>query len=422
MAENESPMNVVVILSDDQAWSDYSFMGHPHIETPHLDQLARESLTFTRGYSPVSLCRPSLATIISGLYPHQHGIVGNDPPWEGMETGERRPPHNQPDYVVQRTAYLRHVDAMKSMPQLLAARGYRSLQTGKWWEGAPSRAGFTDAMSHGDFTRDGRHGDRGLTIGRQGLDTIDSFFAETTKRSEPFYLWYAPFLPHAPHNPPKRLLDKYRSKTDSLPMAKYWAMCEWFDETCGELMSLLEKYSLAENTLVVYVTDNGWINRLDASRYAPRSKRSPNEGGTRTPIMYRLPGVIKPRMDHDHLASTVDVVPTTLSLLNMSVPEELPGIDVLDEEALQSRESIFGEIFEHDIQSLDDPAVSLQYRWIIDGRYKLIDPSSRMSGAEQELYDLLDDPTEQHDLSGTNADQVDVLLKKLDAWWDPPTA
>ncbi|MEM6980396.1 MAG: sulfatase-like hydrolase/transferase, partial [Planctomycetota bacterium] len=230
---DETP-NVVVILSDDQAWSDYSFMGHHAIETPHLDRLAEQSLTFKRGYTPVSLCRPSLATIVSGLYPHEHGIVGNDPPWSGIEKGEPRPRHNHPAYVPERERFLQHVDAMKSMPQMLAQRGYRSLQTGKWWEGAPSRAGFTDAMTHGDFTRNGRHGDDGLTIGREGLDVIDDFLSETVSSETPFYLWYAPFLPHTPHTPPARLLRKYKTKTDSVPMAKYWAMCEWFDETCGD--------------------------------------------------------------------------------------------------------------------------------------------------------------------------------------------
>src|SRR5436309_11049987 len=75
----ESPPNIVLIISDDQAWTDFSFMGHPHIQTPNLDRLARESLTFTRGYVPSSLCCPSLASIISGLYPHQHKITSNDP-------------------------------------------------------------------------------------------------------------------------------------------------------------------------------------------------------------------------------------------------------------------------------------------------------------------------------------------------------
>ncbi|MCA9049797.1 MAG: sulfatase-like hydrolase/transferase, partial [Planctomycetaceae bacterium] len=67
------PPNIVMIISDDQAWTDYSFMGHDAIRTPHLDRLASRSAVFRRGYVPVALCRPSLATMITGLYPHQHG-------------------------------------------------------------------------------------------------------------------------------------------------------------------------------------------------------------------------------------------------------------------------------------------------------------------------------------------------------------
>ena len=78
-AERLARPNVVFIISDDQAWSDYGFMGHPHIATPRLDRLAAESVTFQRGYAPVPLCRPSLSSIVTGLYPHQHGVTGNDP-------------------------------------------------------------------------------------------------------------------------------------------------------------------------------------------------------------------------------------------------------------------------------------------------------------------------------------------------------
>lgn len=73
------PPNVVLILSDDQAWSDYSFMGHEAIQTPHIDKLAAEGMTYTRGYVPTSLCRPSLMTFATGRYPHQHKVTGNDP-------------------------------------------------------------------------------------------------------------------------------------------------------------------------------------------------------------------------------------------------------------------------------------------------------------------------------------------------------
>ncbi|MCP4811550.1 MAG: sulfatase-like hydrolase/transferase, partial [Planctomycetaceae bacterium] len=71
--------NIVYIISDDQAWTDYGFMGHPHIRTPNLDKLTRQSVVFERGYVPTALCRPSLATLATGHFAHRHGITGNDP-------------------------------------------------------------------------------------------------------------------------------------------------------------------------------------------------------------------------------------------------------------------------------------------------------------------------------------------------------
>jgi uncharacterized sulfatase len=411
-----------MIISDDQAWTDYSFMGHESIETPNLDRLAAESLTFTRGYVPASLCRPSLATIITGLYPHQHGIVGNDPPWDGMEEGKRRPPHNQPPYLDARRDYLKHIDNVTTMPERLGRLGYRSLQTGKWWEGNYRRGGFTHGMTEGDFAKDGRHGDKGLAIGREGMAEIETFLDDCQQDGKTFYLWYAPFLPHTPHTPPQRLLEKYRGRTDSLPIAKYWAMCEWFDETCGELLESLDRRGLRENTVVMYVCDNGWINRRDRSRYAPRSKRSPNEGGIRTPIMVNWPGEVTPRRDDTTLVSSIDLVPTGLAAAGIEIPPELPGLNLMDRDALAGRDAIFGEIFEHDIQSMDDPAASLRYRWVIQGPYKLIEPSSRLEDESPQLYHLLDDPHETNDLAGDHPEIVRRLRETLNDWWEPPTA
>jgi len=214
--------NIVILLSDDQGWTDYGFMGHPQIQTPHLDRLAKQSVVFTRGYTPTSLCRSSLMTIISGLYPHRHLVTGNDPP-KGTDRREM----------------LRHVRRTPTLPKLLAEQGYVSFQTGKWWEGNFAEGGFTAGMTHGDPERGGRHGDEGLKIGRQGLQPIYDFLE--ANKGKPFFLWYAPMLPHQPHNPPERLLAKYKEKTDSLFVAKYWANCEWWDETCGELLGYLDK-------------------------------------------------------------------------------------------------------------------------------------------------------------------------------------
>src|SRR5205823_9058028 len=103
--------------------------------------------------------------------------------------------------------------------------------------------------------------------------------AQASTAKKPFFVWYAPMMPHQPHNPPERLLQHYRDKTPSLHVAKYWAMVEWFDETCGQLLDHLDQHDLAKNTLVFYVSDNGWIQDPQAARYAAKSKQSPYDGG-----------------------------------------------------------------------------------------------------------------------------------------------
>jgi len=337
--------NIVIILSDDQAWGDYGFMGHPQIQTPALDALAEQSLTFTRGYVPDSLCRPSLATIATGLYPHQHGIVGNDPP------GGRGNLEN-------RIAYTQLITQVPTLPRILGEHGYLSHQSGKWWEGSYQNGGFTHGMTHGDRTRGGRHGDDGLVIGRQGLAPVFDFIDMAKEQERPFFVWYAPFMPHTPHTPPAELLEKYRALTPSESVAKYWAMCEWFDQTCGQLLAHLDEQGLAENTLVVYVCDNGWIQQPNGGGYAPRSKRSQYDGGVRTPIMFRWPAGIEPMMDQTNLCSSIDIVPTILAAVGLEPTQAMQGINVMDRDAVVARDAIFGEILDHDIQSMTDPAAS----------------------------------------------------------------
>ena len=110
------------------------------------------------------------------------------------------------------------------------------------------------------------------------------------EEEKPFFLWCAPFLPHTPHQPPERLLAHYRDRVDSIHLARYYAMCEWFDETCGQMMKMIGDKGLENNTLVVYVTDNGWIQHPERKGYDLKSKQSPYEAGVRTPIMFRWPG------------------------------------------------------------------------------------------------------------------------------------
>jgi uncharacterized sulfatase len=418
-APDPDPPNVLLIISDDQAWTDYGFMGHEQIETPRLDRLASESLTFSRAYVTAPLCSPSLATIMTGLYPHQHGITGNDPlfEWEGRRyspewNAERR---RRFDPVLKR-----FLD-QTLLTERLAEKHYLSLQTGKLWTGSWRDSHFTHGMTHGDPERGGRHGDEGLTIGREGLEPIYRFMEEADSLDRPFFIWYAPFLPHAPHTPPQELEAKYLEIAPTPAIARYWAMCEWFDQTCGALLDHLEEKGLTENTLVVYVCDNGWIQEPDQpNRYAERSKRSPYEGGIRTPFMFKLPGKIEARMDTTTLAGSIDIVPTILSICELAPDETLPGVNVLDREALQQRKTIFAEAYDHDIADVNEPTRSLQYRIGLEYPWKLILPDTlNLPKATPELFNTQTDPFENQDLATQEPEIVQRLHREIDAWWIP---
>lgn len=418
-AETAARPNIVFIISDDQAWSDYGFMGHPEISTPRLDKLASESLTYQRGYTPVPVCRPSLATMITGLYPHQHGVTGNDPDLPDKDVNPQAARGN-PKYA---PLYQAIVDGFAARPNLvrdLTAKGYLALQTGKWWEGDPIKmAGFTHAMTAGTGKGD-RHGGKGLEIGREGLQPIRDFVEQAGEK--PFVVWYAPLLPHSPHTPPASLLQKYLKIAPSKPVAAYWASVEWFDQTCGELIDFLDEKKLRDNTIIVYVCDNGYIQDPDKeNKFAPRSKLSPYEGGVRTPIMISWPGKIKPRMEQIHLASSIDLWPTLAALLKTGTPDGLPGINLTDDAAVTKRASAFGEQYAHNIADVKQPTLSLQTRWVIDGWWKLISPDSHTRpGSQPELYDLKNDPWEKSNLAESDPAKVKALTDQLDRWWKNP--
>ena len=404
--ESQLP-NIVFILSDDQSWTDYGFMGDENIETPRLDKFASESLTFTRGYVPTSLCSPSLATIITGMYPKDHGILGNDVAYERTKDKAVKRKNRSEAYK----PMISHFEKLSTLPDILKSKGYLSFQTGKWWHGNHKIGGFDYGMTHGDPNRGGRHGDYGLEIGRKGMDTLTSYVDLAVKEKKPFFLWYAPFLPHAPHTPPKRLLDKYIPKAPTEYVAKYWAMCEWFDETCGELFDIIEEKGLTENTLFVYVCDNGWVQNLNDSKYNEISKRSPYDLGMRTPIMYKWAGKIKPKMDTTNVVSSIDMVPTVLDILNIDKPKNLPGLSVLDEEALENREEIFGEIYAHDFTTIES---SLFYNIAIAPPYKLIVPDTVRKPTDKiQLFNINEDPFEKHDIAESNPEVVKDLKEKI---------
>jgi len=419
VSESRDLPNILLIISDDQGWTDYSFMGHPHIQTPRIDRLASESFTFTRGYVTAPLCSPSLASMMSGLYPHQHGVTGNDPrfEFEGQRYG--------PEWMVARKAKFQPIQDRyyqhKLLTQYLNEAGYLSLQTGKWWMGSWEDAYFTQGMTHGDPTKGGRHGDEGLKIGREGLKSVEDLINESEESENPFFIWYAPFLPHSPHTPPDSLEQKYLELAPTPAIARYWAMCEWFDITCGQILDMIEERGMTDHTLVIYVCDNGWIQAPERNnRYAPRSKRTPYEYGIRTPIMYKWPGVISPKMDTITNVSSLDILPTILAAIGQEAGTELPGVNIMDPDALKNRKTVFAEALDHDIFDTSQPNRSLRYRIALEYPWKLIFPdTTHLPDASVELFNVLEDPHERNNVAAEEMEKVNEMKASIDDWWTP---
>lgn len=445
--------NVVFIISDDQTYSDFGFMGHPHVRTPHLDRLAAKSARYPNGYVPSSVCRPSLVTLLTGLYPHQHGVHFNHPP-PGFAKLTQSPEIDKKQFDDLRNRATKLVRSVPTLPRILSAEGYRCFQTGKYWEGHWRNAGFTEGMTTaepsdkpdalgnkklagGDIVAHG-NGDQGLVIGRETMQPIFDFVDDCQKKKTPFFVWYAPFLPHLPHNAPQRFREPYEGNPQVPRHAiPYYATCTWFDETVGQLIGHIEKVGLAENTLFVFVVDNGFVPDPKKPmaggdfNYTKTSKRSPFEEGLRTPILLRWDGHTQPATHHS-LCSSVDLVPTVLDILKLeNKAPDLSGRSLWSS-AIGPKplavQPVFGEIYPGDASTLGHPSRDLAYRWIREGRFKLIVPHAPAGKKpwggylnEVALYDVVADPKEQNNLAQNekHAKTLSLLKQRLDQWWTP---
>lgn len=457
--ETENPLsaaerpNVVMIISDDQTYSDFGFMGHPHVHTPHLDRLAARSARYPNGYVPSSVCRPSLVTMLTGLYPHQHGVHFNHPP-PGFSRLTRSPEIDKAEYDRLRNQATSLIRNVPTLPRILARHGYRCFQTGKYWEGHWRNAGFTEGMTtaepsenanalgnkrlaSGDVVAHG-NGDHGLMIGRETMQPIFDFITDCQTEHDPFFIWYAPFLPHLPHDAPQKFRTRYENNPEVPRHAiPYYATCSWFDDTIGQLVGHLEENDLADNTLFVFVVDNGFTP--DSTRpmtggdfnYTMASKRSPFEDGLRTPILLRWDGHTKPAT-HPKLCSSADLMPTILDAVGLNqavvdLPRHSLWPSATGAAKLPER-PVFGAIYPGDATVLNDPSRDVAYRWVRDGQYKLIIPHAQRNQKpwgryldDIALFDVVADPHEQRNLAKhkREADRIQRLKQQLDEWWTP---
>lgn len=441
IAWSDDRPNVVLILADDHSYRDFGFMGNELVHTPHLDQLAEVSARYTHGYVPMSVCRPSLATFLTGLYPHQHGIHFNHPPpglkaMRGMNAAEYHATRARADYLIRN---------VPTLPRILARNGYVCLQTGKHWEGDFRTAGFTQGMTlglptdhissitgtrlqeNGERVAHG-NGDAGLLIGRETMQPIFDFVQQHAGRS-PFFLWYAPFLPHAPFDAPERFRRLYASQAVPPELLPYYAEIARFDETVGVLLDYLQRKSLLENTLVVFASDNGF--RPDARQVEQadqRSKLSQYEDGLRTPILIYWSGHTRV-LEYDSLVHSIDIAPTILAAVGLSdeITNRMQGYNLMPSATgLQPppERPVFGAIYPNDANALGQPSAHVRGRWVRAGNFKLTVPGEPglvdvESLIPLSLFDLAQDPDEHHNLAGdpAYAGQVAKLEDLLNRWW-----
>lgn len=444
--------NVVLIISDDQTYTDFGFMGNDDVLTPNIDRLASQSARYVNGYVPSSVCRPSLVSILTGLYPHQHGVHFNHPP-PGFSKLTKSPEIGKAEFDALREKAAGLIRTIPTLPRRLAANGYRCFQTGKYWEGHWRNAGFTEGMTlaepspgakygnktlaNGDVVAHG-NGDHGLSIGRETMQPIYDFIDDCDKT--PFLVWYAPFLPHTPHSSPKKYFDLYRRKSN-IPKHRfpYYAAIFQFDDTVGDLVNFVDQRGLTRDTIFVFVVDNGW--EPDPERYrstkrewdhTKRSKRAPFDYGLRTPILIRWDGHVRPGT-HQQLVSSIDLLPTILAATGLAEStDEFPGINLwpsaIAESSLNPDRAVFGEIYPGDATSLGHPERDVAHRWIRQRNLKLITTHKHDQPASwgnylkgDALFDVVRDPDELRNLISNPEykHEVSNLRQQLNGWWNP---
>ena len=400
--------NVLLVISDDQDWEHFGFEGHPAASTPTLDALAETGTLFpVMHVSP--RCRPTLAMLLSGRYPHQNGIAWNRAP--------------------------RDLDPKGSLPRRFRELGYATYCAGKYWEGDRTEMGFEDGVSP----------EEGFL--RKGQGAVFEFLDRVAGK-RPFFLWWAPDIPHMPHEPPPEFLARIDPKKIPVPVWFHGsvdlfrtferdmiAMEAWFDTRLGELLVYLEELGVRDDTLVVFLVDNGYSNGLI-------SKGSPFEKGVRSPLIVQWPGHV-PVGRCDELVSAVDIYPTLLDYAGAPKPERpgAPGHSLrplIDgTPGAKGRGMLFGGAWPRTGNSAGDPARDLFALYARGKRWKyvlyLLDvpapvweitratPLGRheRTRGEEDLYDLEADPLELHSLAADpeQRERMDHLRERALAWW-----
>ncbi len=415
------PPNIVVFLIDDMGATDLGCMGSQFFETPHIDRLAAQGMKFTQAYAACTVCSPTRAAMMTGKYPARlhitDWIAGSVRPFAKLKV---------PDWT-------QHLPLEElTIAEALKTKGYATAQIGKWHLGGPD---FYPARQGFDLSLGGT--DKGsppsyfspykiatLPDGPDGEFLTDREAAEACKfiaanQDKPFYLYLAHHAVHNPIQSKQEVAAKYRKKAEGQPgypqkHAAYAALVESVDDSVGRVMKQLDDLKLADNTVVLFTSDNGGLilggNTVNLGLRA--GKGSAYEGGVRVPLIIRWPGVVKPGTTNTTPVLTPDYYPTFLEITGL---KPLPG-QIIDGESLVpllkqtgplKRDAIYWHYPHY------HPGGATPYAAIRQGDFKLI---HFYEDNRSELYNLRADPLEQTGLANADTKKAAALRARLAAW------
>ncbi len=415
LAQARRPPNVILCISDDQGYGDLSLHGNQHLQTPNLDRIGTEGVQFTQ-FQVCPVCSPTRASLMTGRYNYRTGVV---------------------DTYLGRS--MMHNDEV-TLAEVLRGAGYRTGIFGKWHLGDcyPLRSidqGFEESVvcTGGGLTQPSdppgnRYHDPMLKVNgkwekRQGYCT-DIFFNETIRfieanRQRPFFAYLATNAPHTPLEIDDAYWKPFASKGLDETTARVYGMCRNLDDNMGRLHSTLERLSLADNTILIFLTDNGPQQQRYVAGMRGR-KGTVYQGGIRVPFFMRWPAQLKPGKI-DRIAAHIDVMPTLAEVCGAKPPADrkIDGRSLMPLLRGETKgwpdRTLYTQWHRGDAPELFRACAARTQK------YKLVDG--------KELYDLEADPGEQRDLAAQEPQVVARMRKGVEEWfkdvssergYDPP--
>lgn len=386
--------NIVLILADDMGWGDVNANGNALIDTPVLNRLAEQSMSFNRFYA-CPLSAPTRSEILTGRYFLRTGVSSVTQGFENMNPKET------------------------TIAEILRMNGYSTGCFGKWHNGAyylqhPNRNGFDEftgfLMGHLGYYYDAiyRHNDQ--EVKSKGYST--DYFTDQAldfiqkNKNKPFFCYLPYNVPHSPFQVPEKYFRKYKEKGVDNELACIYGMVENMDENIGRILTRLEELKLKENTIVVFLSDNG-PNTFRYNGEMKGKKGSVDEGGIRVPFYISWPGKIKPGVT-EQLTQDIDMMPTLLDLCEIDYKNELP-IDgkSLAPVLLKNKKPYDRNIFSRQgNQALKSCAGSVR-----NNKYRLV-----AGRKDTLLFNLLKDPSQKQDISKEQPEIRNELVKAYLKW------